>query len=233
MALLRLSRGDQGAERRRDVARPSVDVPRRLFRARPRGGQDHGGSGPGDHRRLRDQASNRALPAHARVRRSLRGRPDLGHRVDRRHGRRRPLARDEDELPVAPHALQLGSRARAEPHDLVLAAAARRLPPLRRAGLDRHELAAVRERRDHAPRVGRRRRDCLLRVADAARQADAVLRRAREPREVPALRDQRRPRRDQGRAGRAEVAGRRGRRARLRRRAAKVRANDGLARACT
>ena len=39
-------------------------------------------------------------------------------------------------------------------------------------------------------RVGRRRRHRLLRVADAARQADAVLRRAGEPRQVSALRDQ-------------------------------------------
>ena len=36
----------------------------------------------------------------------------------------------------------------------VLAAAARRVPPLRRQGGDRFELAAVRERRDHAPRLG-------------------------------------------------------------------------------
>ena len=40
------------------------------------------------------------------------------------------------------------------------------------------------------------------------RQADAVLRRARQPRQVPALRDQRRPRRDQRRAGRAAVRSR-------------------------
>ena len=40
------------------------------------------------------------------------------------------------------------------------------------------------------------------------RQADAVLRRARQPRQVPALRDQRRPRRDQRRAGRARRSSR-------------------------
>ena len=44
-------------------------------------------------------------------------------------------------------------------------------------GRHRHELTAVRERRDHAPRLGRRRGDRLLRVADGRRQADAVLRR--------------------------------------------------------
>ena len=104
----------------------------------------------------------------------------------------------------------LGPGAGAEPHDLVFAAAARRLPPLRRQGRDRHQLDPVRERRDHAPRLGRRRRDRLLRVADAGRQADAVLRRARQPRQVPALRDQRRPRRDHRQAGRPGVrAGRR------------------------
>ncbi len=42
--------------------------------------------GAGDHRRFRDQAADRALPAHAGVRRPVRGRSDLGHRVDRRHG---------------------------------------------------------------------------------------------------------------------------------------------------
>ena len=115
--------------------------------------------------------------------------------------------------------------------DLVFAAPARGLPPLRRQGRDRHQLAAVRERRDHAPRLGRRRRDRLLRVADAGRQADAVLRRARQPRQVPALRDQRRPRRDQRRAGRRRAFEPvQGRRARLRRRAREVRADDGLAR---
>ena len=84
------------------------------------------------------------------------------------------------------------------------------VPALRGEGRHRHELAAVRERRDHAPHLGRRRRDRVLRLADAGRQADAVLRRARQPREVPALRHQRRPRRGQRRAGRPGLrAGRR------------------------
>ena len=68
-------------------------LPGRLLRARPRGGRPHRVAGPGDHRRLRDQAADRALPAHAGVRRAVRRRPDLGHRVDRGHGRRRPAAR--------------------------------------------------------------------------------------------------------------------------------------------
>ena len=70
-------------------------------------------------------------------------------------------------------------------------------------GRDRHQRAPVRERRDHAAHLGRRRRDRLLRVADAGRQADAVLRGAGQPGQVPALRHQRRPRRDERRAGRA------------------------------
>ena len=63
------------------------------------------GTGAGDHRRLRHQAAHRPLPAHAGVRRALRRRSHLGDRIDRRHGRRRPLARDEDELPYPADAL--------------------------------------------------------------------------------------------------------------------------------
>ncbi len=92
------------------------------------------------------------------------------------------------------------------------------------------QLDPVRERRDDAPRLGRRRRDRLLRVADGRRQADAVLRRTGESRQVPALRDQRRPRRDERRADRAAGrAGDRGR-PRLRRRPRALREDDGLAR---
>ena len=160
------------------------------------------GAGAGNHRRLRHQAAHRPLPAHARIRRAVRRRSDLGDRVDRRHGRRRPVAGDQDQLPLPADALQPRPGAGAEPHDLVFAAAAGRLPEVRGEGRHRHQLAAVRERRDHAPRLGRRRRDRLLRFADAGRQADAVLRRARQPGQVPALRHQRRPRRDHRQADR-------------------------------
>ena len=85
------------------------------------------------------------------------------------------------------------------------AADAGRVPAVRGQGGDRHQLAPVRERRDHAADLGRRRRHRLLRLADAGRQADAVLRRAGQPGQVPALRHQRRPRRDQRQAGRAGV----------------------------
>ena len=57
-------------------------------------------------------------------RRSVRGRSDLGHRIDRRHGRRRPAHGDEVELPLPADALQPRSRAGTEPDDLVLAAPA-------------------------------------------------------------------------------------------------------------
>ena len=67
---------------------------------------------------------------------------------------------------------------------------ARRLPALRGQGRHRYQLAAVRERRDHAADVGRRRGHCLLRLADGGRQADAVLRRQSQPRQVSPLRHQ-------------------------------------------
>ena len=90
-------------------------------------------AGAGNHRRLRHQAPHRPLPAHAGIRRSVRRRSDLGDRVDRRHGRRRPIAGHEDELPLPADALQPRPGAGTEPDDLVLAADAGRLPPIRRA----------------------------------------------------------------------------------------------------
>ena len=81
------------------------------------------------------------------------------------------------------------------------------------------------------PLLGRRLRHRLLRLGDEARQADAVLRRAREPRQGAALRDQRRPRRDVGRSDRAADAARHQRRARLRRGDREIRPHDGVARA--
>ena len=81
------------------------------------------------------------------------------------------------QLPDAPDALQPGPGAGAQSHDLVLRAAAGRLPAVRVQGRHRHQLAPVRERRDHAADLGRRRRHRVLCVADAGGQADAVLRR--------------------------------------------------------
>ncbi len=193
------------------------------------GGPPHRGASPGDHRRLRHQAPHRAVPPHAGIRRAVRRRPDLGDGVHRRHGRRRPLAGHEDELPDAPDALQPGARAGAQPHHLVLAAAARGIPAVRGEGRDRHQRAPVRERRDHAAHLGRRRRHRLLRVAHAGGQADAVLRGPGQPRQVPALRHQRWARRDQRRAGGAGVAPVKGEYLELRRRGHPVRGHDGLA----
>ena len=98
--------------------------------------------------------------------------------------------------------------ARAQPHRALVEEPAGGLQAL----LHRHERrdlgAAVRERRPDAAEVRRRLRHRVLRLGDAPRQADAVLRRAREPRQVPALRDQRRTRRDERRAGRAGLIAR-------------------------
>ena len=65
------------------------------------------------------------------------------------------------------------------------------------------------------PLLGRRLRHRLLRLGHAAWQADAVLRRAGEPRQGAALRHQRRPRRGQRRAGRAAFSAHHRRRAGL------------------
>ena len=130
---LRLPRRRERTERRGDVARAHLDVPRHLLRARPGGRRADRGAGAGDHRRLRHQAAHRSVSAHAGIRRAVRRRSDLGHRIDRRHGGRRPVAGDENELPVSADALQPRPGAGAESDDLVFAAAAGRLPPLRGA----------------------------------------------------------------------------------------------------
>ena len=78
----------------------------------------------------------------------FRRRSDVGDGIHRRHGRRRPAAGDEDQLPLSAHALQSGPGAGAESHHLVFAAAAGQLPEIRRESRHRHQLAAIRERRD-------------------------------------------------------------------------------------
>ena len=62
-----LPRRGEGAERRGDVARPHLDVPGHLPRARPCRRHPHRAAGAGAHRRLRDQAAHRAVPAHPGV----------------------------------------------------------------------------------------------------------------------------------------------------------------------
>jgi hypothetical protein len=65
----------------------------------------------------------------------------------------------------------------------------------------RYFVAAIRKRRPDVAAVRRRLRNRVLRLGNAPGQADAVFRRAGQPRQVPALRDQRRARRAERRSG--------------------------------
>ena len=124
MALLRLPRRDQAAERGGDVGGPRVDVPRHLLRARPARGHAHRERGAGDHRRLRHQAAPRAVPAGAGIQPVVLRRSGVGDRRRRRHGRRRPDAGDQVQLPDAEYALHARPGARAEHHHLLVDQAA-------------------------------------------------------------------------------------------------------------
>ena len=201
--LLRLPRGHQAAERRGDVGGSLVDLLGHLLRARLARRHADRVPGPGDHRRPGDQVAPRALPARARVQPALLRRPGMGDRGGGRDGRGRPHAGDQDRLPHAAHPLQPRTRAGAQPHRVLVAATARRLQAFRDQDVDRHQRDPVRVRRPDAAEVGRRLRHRLLRLGDARRQADAVLRRAREPAQDAALRPERRARRVERRAGRA------------------------------
>ena len=68
-----------------------------------------------------------APPAHARIQRAVRRRPDVDHRGGRRHRRGRPPHGHQKQLPHAQHALQPESRGRAQPDRAVERAAARKL----------------------------------------------------------------------------------------------------------
>ena len=163
----------------------------------------------GADRPARAEAAHRPLPAHAGIRRAVQRRPLLGDRMRRRHGPRRAAAGHAHQLPHAAHADQSRPGARAQHHRALVAAICR--TPFKRYCITRqprHLVAPVRERRPDAALLGRRLRHRLLRLGHAARQADAVLRRAGEPRQGAALRHQRRPRRDQRRPGRPAFAAR-------------------------
>ncbi len=218
VALLRLPRRGEGAERCGHVAGSDVDVPGRVPAARPRRRSADRAAGPGADRRPGDQAPDRPVPAHPGVRRTVLRRPDLGDRVHRRHGRRRPDAGHQDVAADAADPLQPGPGPGAEPDGALERPAARGVQAVLCAGVHRHLRHPVRVGRVDHRAVRRRRGDRLLRVGDDGRQADAVLRRSGEPGQDAAVRDQRRAGRDHRRAGRpAEPAGDR-RRARLRRR---------------
>ena len=152
------------------------------------------------------EAPHRALPAHAGLRRAVQRRSLLGDRMRRRHGSRRPPAGDQEQLSHAAHPLQSRAGAGAEHHGAVVEAYAGEFQALLRQGQPRYVVAAVRKRRPDAAVLGRRLRHRLLRLGDAAWQADAVLRRARQSRQGAALRHQRRPRRDLRRPDRAADA---------------------------
>ena len=115
--LSRLSRGGEGIERRRHVARARVELPRRLCRTRLRRGHARRGGRAGADRPFRDEAAHRPFPAHARIRPALLRRSDLGHRVDRRHGDRRTASGHQVELPLPAHARdpRPGARSRTSP----------------------------------------------------------------------------------------------------------------------
>ena len=89
------------------------------------------------------------------------------------------------------HAREHGSRARAQPRCSTqrLPEAFRRTP---RQGLHHHQLDPVRERRRHAPGVGRRLQHLLLRPGHPDRQGEMILWGPREPGQVPEPRHQRR-----------------------------------------
>ena len=80
----------------------------------------------GTGRRLRHQAADRPVPAHPRIRRAVLRRPDLGDRVDRRHGRGRSPTGDPHQLPLPADPLQPRPRTGAEPDRAVVPAAAAR-----------------------------------------------------------------------------------------------------------
>ena len=133
--------------------------------ARPRRGPDHRDRGTGADRRLRHQAPDRAVPAHPGVRRPVLRRPDLGHRVDRRHGRGRPHAGHQARRSGSCRPSTTWARPRSRTSRCSGATTCRGVQGLLRAGLDRHSAVQyesddlirghVRRRRARSPAVCR------------------------------------------------------------------------------
>ena len=152
--LFRLSRRDQGGQRRGDVDRPHLDLPRYLHRARPEGRHARRGRRPGIVGPARAEAAHRALPAHAGLRRAVQRRSLLGDRMRRRHGPERPAAGDQEQLSHAAHADQSRAGAGAQHHRALVEEPAGELQALLREDQQGYVVAAVRERRPDAALSG-------------------------------------------------------------------------------
>jgi formate C-acetyltransferase len=202
VALLRLPRRREGAERRGDVARPHLDLPRHLLRARPRAGtltEEQAQEIIDDFviklrivRFLRTPEYDELFAGDPTwVTESIGGMGDDG----------RPLV-TKTSFRFLQTLYNLGPAP--EPNLTIWysprcptgSAASRAKVAIDTSSIQFESDEIMRARGATTARSPAASRRC-------GRQADAVLRRAREPRQVPALRDQRRPRRDQRQAGRA------------------------------
>ena len=153
VAVPRLPRGaprSRTARRCRWAARPRSSTST-CSATSPRGGSPRSGRA-GARRRLRHQAAPHPVPADPGVRRAVLRRPDLGHRDDRRDGMRRPPAGHPHLVPLPADPVQPRAGAGAEPDGALVARLCRAVQGVLRAGVDRHQLDPVRERRPAAHR---------------------------------------------------------------------------------
>ena len=158
----------------------------------------------GAHRRLRHQAAHHPVPAHPRVRRSCSPatRPGSPSRIGGMGADGRPLV-TRTIVPVPADALQPRPGPGAEPDRAVVAARCRRAFKRFCAQVSLDTSAIQYENDDLIrPRFGDDTAIACCVSAMRGRQGHAVLRRPGQPRQGPAVRDQRRPRRDHRRAGR-------------------------------